>query len=538
MGIVINLYLIPHRIAPEEWRKVYQESLKLVEAFDFMDRIEARRNGLQYFFARKSEDREGFLSSGGHGWLSVGDLRTGEVTGEFMLAEDIQAYLPGKPVKDQGEEILLNGLEGIEGIKKPRGCVNIWGGQTRGGSCHIYLLAIACLIVSRLPEASMVSGSISAGQCKRAVRWADRHLTEPVDLPVTGQMKRLLKRLRACGLSGMGLLRAFLQLTDEAKDERMGEFLRKEFTAEELYDHYRQRFLPYQTDQRGFARVMKEYLEMGFSFRELLRLVVEDPQGVRAEPEAFLRRVLEAKLHIRDKEIYDFAETARERADQEEPDRDKELPARIFCLLTGMENKNVNAFYPLDKIREDCKHVFGDLCRTDSLIDALVAEEAEKDSRRESIQSILYDNEDGLFRQKVSEQSVESGEGQDQKNSRLNSYKDLYGFVPGCAVKPELEENLIRNFHAIHKYTEETFEEFRILKKEERENYLIQKAIGTLFPEAVWDRIFERIMDDGYIERVYGILSINRGQGDGELFCRSLFSNMTAIDHYWEKTQK
>ena len=71
IGIVINLHLIPRRISPKEWREVYQESLKLVEAYDFMDRIEARRNGLRYFFARKSKDRPLFLNRECPGWLRI-----------------------------------------------------------------------------------------------------------------------------------------------------------------------------------------------------------------------------------------------------------------------------------------------------------------------------------------------------------------------------------------------------------------------------------------------------------------------------------
>ena len=199
IGIVINLHLIPRRISPKEWREVYQESLKLVEAYDFMDRIEARRNGLRYFAAQKSKDRPLFMNREGHGWLAVGDLRTGEGTGEFMLSEDIHTYMPDegskRQRKDRGEEILLNCLEGMKGVKKPQGCVNIWGNQTRGTDSHIYLLAIACLIVSRFPEAAMVSGDISVGQCRRAVRWANQYLVKEIGLPVTGQMDRLLVRL-------------------------------------------------------------------------------------------------------------------------------------------------------------------------------------------------------------------------------------------------------------------------------------------------------------------------------------------------------
>lgn len=578
MGIVINLYLIPRRISPKEWGVVYQESLKLVEACDLMDRIEMRRNGLRYCFARKTGDREGFPGKSGHGWLSVGDLRTGEGTGTFMLMEDIHAYLSedeaenqaedkfrrvvqkrpqgsfqdlaqgkyqgepqGKPQgrpQGQGGEILLNLLEEAGETRekgKAQGCVNIWGQQTRGGGSHIYLLAIACLIASRFPEAAMVSGDISAGQCRRALKWANQYLERPIGLPVTSQRKGLLKRLKNTSLSGVYLLEAFYQLTDEAKDDRMGEFLRKEFTQEELYGFYRQRFLNFQIDQRGFVRVMKEYLEMGFDFKGLCRLAVSDPEGVQAEPEEFLRRVLESKLHVREKETYDFAKMARQRGDNEETDTDKELSARIFSILVGMDNRNVNAFYPLEKIREDCKEVFGDRCQVDELINRLMKNEEEMNSKKDSLQAILYDNPDGLFRQGFG--MAPRDKRKRKKRYDINSYRELVDFVPGCHMKPELEQDLIRNFCLLHQYVEIAYEEFSILKKEERENYLIQETTGLLLREEVWEIIFDRIMDDDYIVRIYGVLCVNREIEDGELFCRSLLFNLKAIDYYWEKTK-
>ena len=48
MGIFIDLKIIPQRIAPDKWKRVYQETLHLIDHYAFMDRIEAERNGLLY----------------------------------------------------------------------------------------------------------------------------------------------------------------------------------------------------------------------------------------------------------------------------------------------------------------------------------------------------------------------------------------------------------------------------------------------------------------------------------------------------------
>lgn len=55
MGIFIDLKIIPQRIAPDKWKRVYQETLHLIDHYAFMDRIEAERNGLLLFFFSKDE---------------------------------------------------------------------------------------------------------------------------------------------------------------------------------------------------------------------------------------------------------------------------------------------------------------------------------------------------------------------------------------------------------------------------------------------------------------------------------------------------
>ena len=39
MGIFLNLEIMPRKIRPEDWQAVYQESLKLIDAFPFLDVI-------------------------------------------------------------------------------------------------------------------------------------------------------------------------------------------------------------------------------------------------------------------------------------------------------------------------------------------------------------------------------------------------------------------------------------------------------------------------------------------------------------------
>ncbi len=224
MSIVINLMAVPRRISPDKWTEAYEESLRLLQAYDFMDRFSAQRNGLAYDYAERSRDVDNFLDSGHRGWRSVGDMRTGDNTEEFIVFGDIHAYLPPEQGADGGGDILLSILDdgkGIGAAAEPERCVNLWGGRTEGEDSHIYLLAVGCLFTSRFPEAVTVTGSISAGQCARAVRWANQYLDKAIHVPDIGSMDRLLERLKSTAIPRGKLMEAFFRLTLEPGKHKM-----------------------------------------------------------------------------------------------------------------------------------------------------------------------------------------------------------------------------------------------------------------------------------------------------------------------------
>lgn len=533
MSIVINLIVIPQRISPDRWKEVYDESLRLLQAYDFMDRFPAQKNGFTYDYAEKSRDVENFLESGYHGWRSVGDMRTGDNTEDYILFGDIHAYLSSKKQTDNGREILLGVLKDMKVPKKPRGCINLWGGRTQGEDSHIYLLAVGCLFASRFPEAVTVTGSISAGQCRKAVRWANQYLDEAIQIPDIGSMDRLLSRLKSTAIPREQIMEAFFQLTIEARTKKMGGFLREEFTDKEIASYYKQRLTKFQPAQRGFARVLKEYLELGFSFEELCRLAVCDGEGPQASPEEFITHVMNTRLYIKDKETRDFTKFALWQEDSEEVDTQWQEVGRILGLICGAGNQNVDAFYPLENIRQDCRKVFEGLCDADSVIDGFLADEkrAEEENKgKASLQEILYDFPHSVFGKK------EKTDGEEEEKYDVNDYQEMINFFPGCSIKPELEADLIKNFRAIHEFAEEEFENFRTLNRRERENYLIAGNQRVLLRKNIWDKIFEKIMDDKYIIRIFGIFGVNTRLREGYLFCRNILSGLDAVDYFWERT--
>lgn len=532
MGIFIDLKIIPQRIAPDKWKKVYQDSLRLIDNYAFMDRMEAERNGLTYSYAARTKDRENLFGMGYHGWNSIGDMRTGANTENFVLYGDIHAYLSESQAKDNGADILSAGLSGMDDITKPSCCMNIWGNKTQGEDSHIYLLAIACLITDRFPDAAMVSGDISAGQCRRAAEWANQYLDTPIGLPVTACRERLMMRLKE-QIPAEKRLKAFYNLTLEAKDAMLGAFVRREFRGEEIAEYYRERFVCFQIEQYGFSSYMKEYLEMGYDFKELCRIVVSSPKGMQASPEKFLRKIYEAKLHIKSKETYDYTKLSMENADCGEVDNIQKMFAKVMGLLCGAGNRNVNAFYPLEKIQEDCQEVFGNQCDVSALTEGLLRE-GEESKNEDILQSVLYDDADSVCRQDDLRKNRKACE---EEKYDINSYRELADFFPGCRMRPELEEDIIRNFKLLHQFAHEEFGKFRILGRVQRENYFIHNNHDILLHKNVWDSIFEKIMDDTYIERIYSLFNINCEKKGGYTFCRNMFANRQALDYFWEITE-
>lgn len=537
MSIVINLMAVPRRISPDKWTEAYEESLRLLQAYDFMDRFSAQRNGLAYDYAERSRDVDNFLDSGHRGWRSVGDMRTGDNTEEFIVFGDIHAYLPPEQGADGGGDILLSILDdgkGIGAAAGPERCVNLWGGRTEGEDSHIYLLAVGCLFTSRFPEAVTVTGSISAGQCARAVRWANQYLDKAIHVPDIGSMDRLLERLKSTAIPRGKLMEAFFRLTLEPGKHKMGEYLRGEFTQEEISSYYKQRFAKFHSGQRGFVTVLKEYLEMGFPFKELCRLAVCESDGPKAPPEEFIMHVMNSRLYIKEKETGDFTRLSALQEDSGKVDSKRQEIGRILGMLCGAENRNVNAYYPLDKIRQDCREAIGGLCDTDGIIDKFLASERESEKIRGgkvSLQALLYDLPHSIFRQ----EEERCGGGREPKYD-VGAYKELGSFFPGCSMRPELEADLLKNFRAIHRYAEKEFEEFRLLDRKERENYLISNNQRVLIRKNIWDRIFERIMEDAYIIRIFGIFGVNTMREEGFLFCRNVLASPDAIDYFWERT--
>ncbi len=308
MGVYLGLSIIPERITDEEWASVYQETLQLVAQYPFMDIADGERNGLTYSFVRQAQHRSN-VEGGYDGWQSVGDLLTFAGTERFTVLSDLEAYRKSScRAKDNGADVWLGDLRHDIDVTRPSTGSAIWFSKTRGRNSWMYLIAVACLIISRFPDAATVSFDVNAALCRKAVNWANAYLDRPIDVPDTAVKERLMARLVRAGVPRHQLLNAFLQLTIEEKEPQMGQYILAEFSEEEICQYYKERLAIEGCADDAFF----EYLYMGFDFDDLCGIIAEE--GASTLAKTLLKNELEARKRGETTEYsyYDFYGRARQ----------------------------------------------------------------------------------------------------------------------------------------------------------------------------------------------------------------------------------
>lgn len=503
MGIEIHLRIIPSRITPEAWRRVYEESLILIEKYPFMDRYKGQRpNGLTYVYGARSRERNDIYGRY-RGWQTAGDMYTGYNTEDFEMLADIEYYRQDKA--DDGGDVLASLVYSKEypELKAPdnKTMTSVFGAKTQGEDSHIYLLAIACLVVSRLSGAAVVSGDINVGQCTAAVQWANKYLTEPIGVPIQCEANLLMHRLLMMEgapqiLEDGRILDLFFEISLQNKDRKMGDSIRKYISEEIITHYYRNKFKD--TAERSMyelERAAKRYLELGFELRSLAELLVTDPDGCRLQPNDFFDMIFRMQLHVQDKMTYDMTKGDKENP---KPDNVGMLFARIFGVMASCDNKNVDAFYSLEEITSICKDVMGNLCDVDAqIMDALKRDADRKEQQSGGAQDFFY-SDGSPFEKMVDEKQKQDEEA---KQYDIKTMDDIVYFNVGDSVEPGVEDVLRHCFRQIHAFAEsEDFEYFKSLDRDEREEYFIERNRYILIHESTWERIFVRIMDDDYMK--------------------------------------
>ena len=180
MGTYINLSILPSSISNLEWEQVYEESLKLVNAFPFVDVNEREFFGYElpvYVKAVEKIDPE-------RHWAIRGDFKSKRFAENFKLYRNISHYQSAQ-LESRQKEIL---------IEEDQLKIDVFSSKTQGYDYHLYILAIGMLIESRLTNKALVSGNIDYDQCVKAKQLADQFLSSPIEISVRVDVDKLLSR--------------------------------------------------------------------------------------------------------------------------------------------------------------------------------------------------------------------------------------------------------------------------------------------------------------------------------------------------------
>ena len=145
--------------------------------------------------------------------------------------------------------------------------------------------------------------------------------------------------------------------------------------------------------------ILKEWLLLDLPFVDVVRMLVADPEGPRHEPEKVIKSVLNAKLHIENKNAYDAAYADNH---NEEPDDVKMQFSRAMAIMFGVRNFAVDRYIPLEQLKADCAKAFDESVDVDALFaDAQAALDADE-HRRDA--EDLYEMIDKSARERIGDE--------------------------------------------------------------------------------------------------------------------------------------
>lgn len=492
MGIEIHLS-ISDSVTQQEWEKVYEETLQLVQAFPFADLKRVLIKGIPVccLVPTREQKEIGRWNHGkiDAGWSAVGDYET------MMTAEDY--YLPRNLVDDR--KAAPDGKDALLGIicddmdedwddSPYQKFYALWRNKTQGKTYHLYLLAIACLIQARLGKKAFVYGSITRGQCRKAVEMANEHLSTPIDLPDQCDMERFFRRVSDLPLSRKQQLTVFVKLYLGTQDAEFGTFLRRAY-SEEVCDAYWQKvFQEFSFGTMGFEDSLSNYLLWGFDLEKLCQFVNE--KGAE-----FVNRVMDAKLHIKDKDCSDVLQI----------DREESRPYSVVTLFAqlafaGAKNRKVDRYISIEEIRKSLRKGLAGQCDTDTVIDEYLAAETEKPPIRipkkgmseEEIKDAYSQDAADVFSQIMELKRQELDD--ERQKYVIDAYEDLIYYKKGDTMHPDIMDSLCSMFVFFGSMLQEdAYRKLMSCSVKVRWEWLVEQNEHFLFRDKDWERIFTDI---------------------------------------------
>ena len=501
MGIFIYL-TVSKSITKDEWGRVYQEARELAEAFPLAERRVVSVRGIPTMCLARTQEREvtwGLRRKETEtGWFACGDYETLRTAEDYFLPRDLVS--DGQREADTSDPILdmvpeyLNGYSWDDEALCP--CYHLWGAKTQGEPYHLYLLAVACLIESRLGRKALVHGDITKGQCERAVSMANGVLKREIHAPDRCDKDRLRVRIDELPLTEVEKLQLFVGLYLGRQDADFGAFLRTGYTEQACDEYWAGRFQGYRITSMGFDSALKDYLLWGFALERLCAFVCFRDEEGNEHYDDFVKKIMDAKLHQQNKDCTDMLEI--------DPDDDalygvSTLFAQI--ALRGARNKKVDRYIPIEEIRAALVDAIGDRCTVDELINDYLQKERDQNPPELSTESTADDVQKAVdidpsyALTEVMKSRMQELEEMDEEYD-ISRSEDLPYFEVGDTLRPGLKDAVSESY-AFYQgvLDEDKYRQLMTLSPEERCQWLAATNRCMLLRDRDWDKIYADIMD-------------------------------------------
>lgn len=537
MGIFIRLS-ISKSVTKEEWKKVYEETLQLIKNFPFAERRKIKIHDIDTICLIRTEEQEDRDEWNPNktkiGWNTIGDYDNMHVAENYYLPRDI---VEDNKVEPDAGDAMLQAISVYINFdledERFHHTYNIWGNKTQGEPYHIYLLAVAALIEARLGTKAFTYGDITRGQFKKAVEIANKYLNEPIDIPDRCDMERLLIRIKKLPLSPVDQLTVFETFFLGTQDVGVGAYVRQMFDDDVIDEYWKHKFKNQRIGTLGFNDTIHNYLLCGFDLGKLCGYINYEDENGNLQYEKFVIRIMDAKLHIKDKNCDDPL-----KIDQEDEHTYGVSTFLAQFVYAGANNKKVDRYIPIEDIKAALINALGGKCNVEYIIDNYIEEENKQknidinsDLSDEEIEKAILQDPAEIF-SRIMDMKYEQLQ-KKRETYDISDYEDLIYYQDGNTVSPYIKEAIALSMRFLESALEE--DKYKELMKEnarKRCRWIIENNRYFLIRDKDWDKVFKNIEEnENVFSRYYKLFRAKLNDEDTLNMCIAFLINDELYDY-------
>ena len=524
MGVMLELYIDFSKINSKQWENVYNESLKLIDSYEFMDIITGKeKDSDEFVYADRSRERYLNPSYPDYiGWQTVGDMKTFERAESFMLVKDIGFYLKnnsGTEDKDKSDIYfsIINHRSANEDIKNVEtNDIMVFNSKTQGCQYHKYLLAIACLIEDRLKPNVVIFGDITLGQIKYSFELANSILEKKISLPDRCNYENLYNRVVRVLKNETAQIEAFLDLVLSPNNKELGDFLRKYFSAEGLRNYWKRYLKDCKPGTLGMSLAIKEFLELNFYIAILCDILVLDDNQEFMGITNFIKALLvQGILNEGNKEKF----LTINNQEQQTPETVESLFGKSLLSMKGLRDQA--QFYISES---DLKKILYDKLKDETLINRVI-EDYKNEKNNTNINTNIIDTLLEKMKDKVENKDI------NLDNFDILNSEDLLYWEEGDRIHPNLENILQKINDFTNELVKEKLQELPVLTLTERTNILIKYNQSFIIRKQTWDFIFKNISEDNIYYKILALFCIDAQEMTINKIMKSIFNNLDLLKY-------